>query len=143
MMNEMPYFRGGKTVRQCRLALVAGALLTFTFATASCSVVEDAVLTTASASPTTIKSRVTPAKAAYGYQKTGNAAVTLVADASDTPAVATFLFGLFSLYLLAERIWAKVPLLPKALSLLHNVRAASGSSTLSSSSRRTSRLHPC
>lgn len=69
MMNEMPYFRGGKTVRQCRLALVAGALLTFTFATASCSVVEDAVLTTASASPTTIKSRVTPAKAAYGYQK--------------------------------------------------------------------------
>ncbi len=87
MMNEMPYFRGGKTVRQCRLALVAGALLTFTFATASCSVVEDAVLTTASASPTTIKSHVTPARAAYGYQKTGNAAVTLVADASDTPAV--------------------------------------------------------
>ncbi|MBM7324247.1 hypothetical protein JS562_14160, partial [Agrobacterium sp. S2] len=30
MMNEMPYFRGGKTVRQCRLALVAGALLTLT-----------------------------------------------------------------------------------------------------------------
>ncbi len=88
MMNDMPYSRSGKAARHCRFALVAAALVTFTFATASCSVVEDAVLIkTASADTTTIKSRVAPAKASYGYQKTGNAAVTLVADVSDTPAV--------------------------------------------------------
>ncbi len=88
MMNYMPYSHSGKAARHCRFALVAAALATFTFATASCSVVEDVVLIkTASADATTIKSRVAPAKASYGYQKTGNAAVTLVADASDTPAV--------------------------------------------------------
>ncbi|KDR89191.1 hypothetical protein L905_21325 [Agrobacterium sp. TS43] len=88
MTNEMPYSHSGKAARHCRFALVAAALVTFTFATASCSVVEDAVLIkTASANTATTKSRVVPAKASYGYQKTGNAAVTLVADASGTPAV--------------------------------------------------------
>ncbi|WP_416350447.1 hypothetical protein [Rhizobium sp. AN69] len=54
----------------------------------SCSVVEDAVLIkTASANTATIKSRVAPAKASYGYDKTGNAAVTLVADTYDTPTI--------------------------------------------------------
>ncbi|WP_332304188.1 hypothetical protein [Rhizobium sp. GR12] len=87
-MNEMPYSHGGKTARHRRLALVAAALAAFTFATASCSVVEDAVLIkTASANTATIKSRVAPAKASYGYDKTGNAAVMLVADASDAPAI--------------------------------------------------------
>ncbi|MFK3781264.1 hypothetical protein [Agrobacterium sp. NPDC089420] len=88
MTNEMPYSRGGKAARHCRFALVAAALVTFTFATASCSVVEDAVLIkTVSADTASIRTRVAPAKASYGYQKTGNAAVTLVADASDTPIV--------------------------------------------------------
>ena len=88
MTNAMPFSDRGKAARHRRSALVAAALVAFTFATASCSVVEDAVLIkTASSDATTIKSRVAPAKASYGYQKTGNAAVTLVADASDTPAV--------------------------------------------------------
>lgn len=88
MTNEMPYSHSGKAARHCRFALVAAALVTFTFATASCSVVEDAVLIkTASANTAAIQGRVAPAKASYGYQKTGNAAVTLVADASDTPAI--------------------------------------------------------
>ncbi len=80
-MNEMPYSHNSKAARRCRFALVAAALATFTFATASCSVVEDAVLIA------TINSRVTPAKASYGYDKTGNAAVTLVADTYDTPTI--------------------------------------------------------
>ncbi|MCZ7863788.1 hypothetical protein [Agrobacterium salinitolerans] len=88
MTNEMPYSHSGKAARHCRFALVAAALVTFTFATASCSVVEDDVLIkTASANTAAIQGRVAPAKATYGYQKTGNAAVTLVADASDTPAI--------------------------------------------------------
>lgn len=88
MTNEMPYSHSGKATRHCRFALIAAALVTFTFATASCSVVEDAVLIkTASANTAAIQGRVAPAKASYGYQKTGNAAVTLVADASDTPAI--------------------------------------------------------
>ncbi|CVI64604.1 MULTISPECIES: hypothetical protein [Agrobacterium] len=88
MTNEMPYSHSGKAARHCRFALIAAALVTFTFATASCSVVEDAVLIkTASANTAAIQGRVAPAKASYGYQKTGNAAVTLVADASDTPAI--------------------------------------------------------
>ncbi|NTA38667.1 hypothetical protein [Agrobacterium salinitolerans] len=88
MTNEMPYSHSGKAARHCRFALVAAALVTFTFATASCSVVEDAVLIkTASANTAAIQGRVAPAKATYGYQKTGNVAVTLVADASDTPAI--------------------------------------------------------
>ncbi|KJF72170.1 hypothetical protein [Agrobacterium arsenijevicii] len=88
MMNDMPYSHGGKLARHCRFALIATALATFTFATVSCSVAEDVVLIkTASAKTETIKSRVAPAKASYGYEKTGNAAVTLVADASDTPAI--------------------------------------------------------
>lgn len=88
MTNEMPYSHSGKAARRCRFALVAAALVTFTFATASCSVVEDAVLIkTASANTATTKSSVVPAKASYGYQKPGNAAVTLVADASGAPAV--------------------------------------------------------
>ncbi|MGG2477049.1 hypothetical protein ACNVD4_16890, partial [Rhizobium sp. BR5] len=67
MMNDMPYSHSGKAARHCRFALVAAALATFTFATASCSVVEDAVLIkTASANTATIKSRVAPAKASYG-----------------------------------------------------------------------------
>ncbi|MCZ7938445.1 hypothetical protein [Agrobacterium salinitolerans] len=88
MTNEMPYSHSGKAARHCRFALIAAALVTFTFATASCSVVEDAVLIkTASANTAAIQGRVAPAKASYGYQKTGNAAVTLVADASDTPTI--------------------------------------------------------
>ncbi len=87
-MHEMPYSHNSKAARRCRFALVAAALATFTFATASCSVVEDAVLIkTASANTATIKSRVAPAKASYGYDKTGNAAVTLVADTYDTPTI--------------------------------------------------------
>ncbi len=86
-MNAMPYSHSGKT-RHFRLALVAAALATLTFATASCSVVEDAVLIkAASANSATVKTRVAQSKASYGYQKTGNAAVTLVADAADTPSV--------------------------------------------------------
>lgn len=88
MTNEMPYSHSGKAARHCRFALIAAALVTFTFATASCSVVEDAALIkTASANTAAIHGRVAPAKASYGYQKTGNAAATLVADASDTPAI--------------------------------------------------------
>jgi len=100
MTNEMPYSHSGKAARHCRFALVAAALVTFTFATASCSVVEDAVLIkTASSDATTIKSRVGPAKASYGYQKTGNAAVTLVADDSDTPAVSRHAYSGSSPYI--------------------------------------------
>ena len=100
MTNEMPYSHSGKAARQCRFALVAAALVTSTFATASCSVVEDAVLIkTASSDATTIKSRVAPAKASYGYQKTGNAAVTLVADDSDTPAVSRHAYSGSSPYI--------------------------------------------
>ncbi|MDZ7928167.1 MAG: hypothetical protein U5L46_14455 [Agrobacterium sp.] len=87
-MNDMPYSHNSKAARHCRSALVATALAALTFTTASCSVVEDAVLIkTASADMTTVKSRVAPAKASYGYEKTGNAAVTLVADAYDTPTI--------------------------------------------------------
>ena len=100
MTNEMPYSHSGKAARHCRFALVAAALVAFTFATASCSVVEDAVLIkTASSDATTIKSRVAPAKASYGYQKTGNAAVTLVADDSDTPAVSRHAYSGSSPYI--------------------------------------------
>jgi hypothetical protein len=100
MTNEMPYSHSGKAASHCRFALVAAALVTFTFATASCSVVEDAVLIkTASSDATTIKSRVAPAKASYGYQKTGNAAVTLVADDSDTPAVSRHAYSGSSPYI--------------------------------------------
>jgi len=100
MTNEMPYSHSGKAARHCRFALVAAALVTFTFATASCSGVEDAVLIkTASSDATTIKSRVAPAKASYGYQKTGNAAVTLVADDSDTPAVSRHAYSGSSPYI--------------------------------------------
>lgn len=88
-MNEMPYSHSGKAARRRHFALVATALAAFTFATTSCSVVEDAVLIkTASANTATMKTRVAPAKTSYGYDKTGNAAVTLVADASSgTPSI--------------------------------------------------------
>ncbi|UXS33657.1 hypothetical protein FY152_15915 [Agrobacterium tumefaciens] len=89
-MNEMPYSHSGKAARRCHFALVATALAAFTFAASSCSVVEDAVLIkTASANTATMKTRVAPAKASYGYDKAGNAAVTLVADASssETPSI--------------------------------------------------------
>ncbi|EGL62987.1 hypothetical protein AGRO_4461 [Agrobacterium sp. ATCC 31749] len=100
MTNEMPYSHSGKAAHHCRFALVAAALVTSTFATASCSVVEDAVLIkTTSSDATTIKSRVAPAKASYGYQKTGNAAVTLVADDADTPAVSRHAYSGSSPYI--------------------------------------------
>ncbi|MDO3444089.1 hypothetical protein [Agrobacterium sp. V1] len=88
-MNEMPYSKNGKAARRNHFALVAAALAALTFATASCAVVEDAVfIKTASADTTTMKTRVTPTRASYGYDKTGNAAVTLVADASsEAPSI--------------------------------------------------------
>lgn len=88
-MNEMPYSNSGTATRRHHFALVAVALAALTFATASCAVVEDAVLIkTASADATTMKTRVVPTKASYGYDKTGNAAVTLVADvSSETPSI--------------------------------------------------------
>ena len=71
-MNEMPYSKSGKAARRNHFALVAAALAALTFATASCAVVEDAAFI----------------KTSYGYDKTGNAAVTLVADASsETPSI--------------------------------------------------------
>ncbi|NTE58437.1 hypothetical protein G6M78_25510 [Agrobacterium tumefaciens] len=89
MMNEMPYSHSGRATRRNHFALVAAALAALTFATASCAVVEDAVLIkTASADATTMKTRVAPIRTSYGYDKTGNAAVTLVADTSSgTPSI--------------------------------------------------------
>ncbi len=89
MTIDMPYSRNAKATGRGRFALAASALALLTVATASCSVVDDAVsVKAASSDADTVRTRVISSGTSYGYQKSGNDAVRLVADASVVPDVA-------------------------------------------------------